>query len=356
MFRLKKLFSLLIVTLMILPLASCAGIGDGALIGDIELDGERIVCAVEAYTGDNELLDSFKMDGAPANELFAYMTEYEYDEQVIDSIMSDPYVVVSFERYDLKGVKLSDLDPENGRKYQYRVTGNDNTAQRSAESEYYDRLGNANGLYQKIVELFNVRSQSNGYFCSIYSSEPYSAYVKAKADSGYRLYKLLTDAEYITGLDRTANEKAYYIIGFNGASDKSYYVYEDDFVEEFDSTVEDGDLYKPLGHVKGIYATAERYFIEALKTTNNKDREVGAYLNRLTVRTKTGIMTVNDFSDIGCVYLEKDNPSMKNGEYCWRVYFQRVSSLYELEQKAKILEAREDVTYVMPIGFMTIDD
>ena len=47
---------------------------------------------------------------------------------------------------------------------------------------------------------------------------------------------------------------------------------------------------------------------------------------------------------------------MKNGEYCWRVYFQRVSSLYELEQKAKILEAREDVTYVMPIGFMTIDD
>ena len=27
-----------------------------------------------------------------------------------------------------------------------------------------------------------------------------------------------------------------------------------------------------------------------------------------------------------------------------------------IKQKAKILEAREDVTYVTPIGFMTIDD
>ncbi len=334
---------LIFLLILSLVLPSCAGIGDGALIGDIELEGERIVCTVEAYTGDNELLDSFKMDGAPANELFAYITEYEYDEQVIDSIMSDPYVVVSFERYNLKGDKLSDVDAKTGRKYQYRVTENDNAAQFAAEREYYESIGNASGLYQKIVELFNVRSKSNGYFCSVYSSEPYSAYVKAKADSGYSFYKLLTEAEYVTGLDRTANEKAFYVVGFNGATDKTYYIYDDDFVEELVWTAQGDDLYRGLGKLDGIYAKAQELFIESMEKVTNRERKAGVKLNCLAVTTKPGEYSRDDFADILCVYLKR-----VEGDH-YLAFFNAVNE-YELNQTLESLKAKNFVTDASTVG------
>jgi uncharacterized lipoprotein YehR (DUF1307 family) len=252
MHDLKKPFSLLIVTLMILSLASCEGIGDGALIGDVYLNGERIVCTVEAYTFDHELRDSFRMDGAPANELFAYMTGYEYDNRVLEgNFMMAQYVTVTFERYNLKGERLSDVDPESGLKYQYRVFVDDETMQKLSDGEGYQTLGYPDGMYERIVGYFAVRSSSNGYFCSISPEEFPQAHINTPAQAGYRMYKSLTEGEYVTDTDRVYKEQEHYIVSFDGASRIIYYIYEDDSVMEF--YVSPDINFKPLGTLNGIY-------------------------------------------------------------------------------------------------------
>lgn len=337
----KKYCSLLLAMLMIFSLTSCEGIGDGALIGD--LDGERIVCTVEAYSGDNDLYDSFKMDGTPANELFAYFTETEFEYHPLEGdLMMKPYIVVSFERYSLTGEKLSDVDGESGLRYEYRVFTDNKLMQKLADSQGYQTIAYPDGLYQRLVELFAVRSASNGYFCSIMTDNAW-VFIPTAPVKGYELHKLLTDSEYITDLDRTDNEKAYVLVSFIGASDKSYYIYEDDYVEVFDSQ-STTSLYQPMGVASGLYAKAKSVFESSLYTLREKDVDAsGMWLTRIGVRTKSDKdYTVSDFAPVGCIYVIEEE------ENYYSLFFHDMNEYY-YDQAVEALERREDIVEVVRI-------
>lgn len=337
----RRIKAFICAAILLLTLPSCAGIGDGALIGDIYLNGERIVCTVEAYTFDHELRDSFRMDGAPANELFAYMTGYEYDNRVLEGdYMMAQYLTVTFERYNLKGERLSDLDPESGLKYQYRVFVDDETMQKLSDGEGYQTLGYPDGMYERIVGYFAVRSSSNGYFCSISPEEFPQAHINTPAQAGYRMYKSLTEGEYVTDTDRVYKEQEHYIVSFDGASRIIYYIYEDDSVMEY--YVSPDINFKPLGTLKGIYKQAEELFILSLENQSNLDTEAGMKLNCIQVNTKPGEYSADDFAEVGCIYLDKRD------ENSYIVYFPRKIK-YEFDQCLELLKAREDLIEVLPI-------
>ena len=340
MFRLKKVFYILLAALMILPLVSCEGIGDGALIGD--LDGERVVATVEAYSSDNVLYDSFKMDGTPANELFAYFTETEFAYEPLEGdLMMKPYIAVSFERYSLTGDKLSDVDGESGLRYEYRVFSDNQLMQKFSDQQGYEILAYPDGLYQRLVEHFAVRSASNGYFCSIATDNAW-VFIPTAPVKGYELHKLLTDSEYITDLDRTDNEKAYVLVSFIGASDKSYYIYEDDYVEVFDSQ-SPTSLYQPMGVASGLYAKAKSVFESSLYTLREKDVEAGVWLTRIGVRTKSDKdYSPSDFAGIGCIYVIEEE------ENYYSLFFHDMNEYY-YDQAVETLKAREDIVEVVRI-------
>lgn len=339
-----KRFYLLIVLILSFVLPSCAGIGDGALIGDVHLNGERIVCTVEAYTFDHELRDSFRMDGTPAIELFTYLTSgFEYHELEGDMMMA-PYVTVTFERYNLKGEQLSDVDPESGLKYQYRVFSDDETMQKLSDREGYKTLGYPDGMYEKIVGYFAVRSSSNGYFCAISPGESPHANINVPAQAGYKMYKTLTEGEYGNFSDIILRERDCYIVSFGGASNKEYYISEDNSVYEYDLSVDDNnaDPLKPLGTLNGIYKQAEELFLLSLENQSNLDTEAGMILNCIQVKTKPGEYSAEDFAEVGCIYLDKKD------ENSYIVYFPRKSQ-YEFDQCIELLKARDDLVEVCPI-------
>ena len=340
----RRIKAFICAAVLLLTLPSCAGIGDGALIGD--LDGERIVCTVEAYTFDHELRDSFRMDGAPANELFAYMTGYEYDNRALEGdYMMAQYVTVTFERYNLKGEKLSDVDPKSGLKYQYRVFVDDETMQKLSDGKGYQTLGYPDGMYERIVGYFAVRSSSNGYFCSISPVKSPHANINVPAQAGYKMYKSLTEGEYgnnYPGLNLV--KPGCYIISFGGASNKCYYIFENDFVCEYELSIDsnNADPMKPLGRLNGIYKQAEELFLLSLKNQSNLDTEAGMKLNCIQVNTKPGEYSADDFAEVGCIYLDKRD------ENSYIVYFPRKIK-YEFDQCLELLKAREDLIEVLPI-------
>lgn len=337
----RRIKAFICAAVLLLTLPSCAGIGDGALIGDIYLNGERIVCTVEAYTFDHELRDSFRMDGAPANKLFAYMTGYEYDNRVlVGNSMMAQYVTVTFERFNLKGERLSDVDPESGLKYQYRVFVDDETMQKLSDGVGFQTLGYPDGMYERIVGYFAVRSSSNGYFCSISPEEFPQAHINTPAQAGYRMYKSLTEGEYVTDTDRVYKEQEHYIVSFDGASRIIYYIYEDDSVMEF--YVSPDINFKPLGTLNGIYKQAEELFLLSLENQSNLDTEAGMKLNCIQVKTKPGEYSADDFAEVGCIYLDKRD------ENSYIVYFPRKIK-YEFDQCLELLKAREDLIEVLPI-------
>ena len=336
-----RIIAFICASVLLIALPSCSGIGDGALIGDINLNGVRIVCTVEAYTFDHELRDSFRMDGAPANELFAYMTGYEYDYHELDgNYLMAPYLTVTFERYNLKGEKLSDVDPESGLKYQYRVFTDNETMQKLSDREGYKTLGYPDGMYERIVGYFAVRSSSNGYFCSISPEKFPQAHINTPAQAGYRMYKSLTEGEYVTDTDRVHKEQEHYIVSFDGASRIIYYIYEDDSVMEY--YVSPDINFKPLGTLDGIYKQAEELFLLSLENQSNLDTEAGMKLNCIQVKTKPGEYSADDFAEVGCLYLNKRD------ENSYIVYFPRKIK-YEFDQCLELLKAREDLIEVLPI-------
>lgn len=338
MFVMKKYYAVLLAVLTVFSLASCEGIGDGALIGD--LDGERIVCTLEAYSSDHYLFDSFKMDGTPANELFAYFTETEFEyEEIASNMMPKPYIAISFERYSLTGEKLSDVDVESGLRYEYRVFSDNQLMQKFSDQQGYEILAYPDGLYQRLVELFAVRSASNGYFCSIATDYAW-AFKPAASGQGFELYKLLTESEYITDHDRTDVEKSFVIVSFIGASDKTYYIYEDDYVECWDN------MYlscEPLGMVSGLYAKAKSVFESSLYTLREMDVEAGVWLTRIGVRTKSDKdYTASDFAGVGCIYVIEEE------ENYFSLFFYSMNEYY-YEQTVETLKAREDIVEVVRI-------
>ena len=90
MFRLKKVFYILLAALMILPLASCEGIGDEAFMGT----SLKIECRITACdTRGSDVLDEITLTGSEAEVLLEYFTHSEYYETVESSMFARSFNV-----------------------------------------------------------------------------------------------------------------------------------------------------------------------------------------------------------------------------------------------------------------------
>ncbi len=350
-----KLTAILLMLSLITALSvSCAGIGDGALFDDIKTDGGTgIECRITAHdVNKNDVLDDISLTGREAEELLAYFTEAEYYETV-ESIMSPRSFSVSFYRYGENGESIPIYDSEDALN-EFFVQDTDTVYQDTAY------LGNLEGAYEKLFGYIIEKGSTGGYFCNITLDDRDGVYTRAQAsgETVREMYELLETGEYITGLDRTDNEKAYVCLAFWGAEDATYYIYSDDYVEIFDSQ-STTDLYKPIGMLEGIYQKALDMYLGTLRGVKEDEKAAGYKLNSLIILgSGAQVPTVSDFLDIDCIFVKELYASeTATGDIAYNLilYFESCS-IEELEEKVTILEAREDIGDAAKISVKNYDN
>lgn len=339
MLKRKGFFIVLLVMLLIFTLTSCIGIGDGALFDDIktsETRGKRAVCTLELY-GSNEHIkyDEAVFEGAEAEALLEYLLSAKepYVEGVDDGYMGYNYMVASFEKYDKDGNKLPNYDMESGATSVFYIRDNDKVDQGNMTLGFGRApLGYLEGAYEKLFGYIEKYGASKGYFCNISTEKCSACDVRASGDSVYECFTMLSEGNYQTGMDRTANEKTYVILSFWGAEDATYYVYSDDYVEEYTNA----SLFKQLGHLDGIYDNAIALFKQTLNHVTAEEYDAGVKLNCLSVLINNSVSRgyyVSDFEDVGCIYIDV----LATDYYSYLVYFEACTR-EELDEKIVILE------------------
>lgn len=350
-----RIIAYIIAVLMILPLTSCIGIGDGALIDDIktsEADGKRVVCTLELY-GSNEHIkyDEAVFEGAEAEALLEYLLSAKepYIEGVDDDYMGYNYMVASFEKYDKDGNKLPNYDMESGATSVFYIRDNDKVDQGNMTLGFGRApLGYLEGAYEKLFGYIEKYGASKGYFCNISTENAPHATIRASGDSVYECFAMLSEGNYLTGMDRTDEVQTYIILSFWGAEDKIYYVYSDDYVYQYGINLDTDSLYQPLGFLDGIYDYCLGLYEDALDNLTDEERAAGVKLNCLQVKMKPNISRIfylSDFEDIGGIYLKYQNSS--DGYYTL-VYFESCTP-EELKEKISVIEKLEVVDEVSEV-------
>lgn len=332
MFRLKKVFYILLAALMILPLVSCEGIGDGAFMGT----SSKIECRITACdTRGSDVLDEVTLTGSEAEVLLEYFTRSEYYETV-ESIMFPRSFTVSFYIYDENGECVPMYDSD-GVLNEFFVQDTDRVYSNSLN------LGNLPGAYEKLFGYIIEKGSTGGYFCYIRNSQTWHINTRISGEPVRNMYQMLTDGTYQTDNDRTAEEKEYIVLSFWGAAKGEFYIYSDDYVEEFDSQ-STTSLYQPKGTLTGIYQKALDVYYETLETLT--EDEVGYKLNSLSLLGNgKQVPTLEDFADIGCISVEEIYTSeSSSGEIAYHLilYFESCT-IEQLDEKISVLKNRDGI-------------
>lgn len=327
-----------------MTLASCAGIGDGALFNDIktsEGDGERVVCTLELY-GSNEHIkyDEAVFEGAEAEALLEYLASAKkpYIEGIEDDFMGYNYVIASFKQYDKDGNELPIYDAETGAMNMFYVRDNDNIDRGNMLLGIGKmRLGYIDGAYEKLFGYIEKYGLLKGLFCNISTENAPHAMTRVSGDGVYECLTMLSEGNYQTGTDRTGEVQTYIMLSFWGAESDTYYVYSDDYVQEYNTNTTSSSLFKPLGFLDGIYDKCLELYEDALDTLTDEERAAGVKLNCLQVKMKPNISRtfyLSDFADIGGIYLRHLNSS---DGYSTLVYFESCTP-EELKEKISAIE------------------
>ncbi len=353
----KRYLPIILLLIASLMLPSCVGVGDGALFDDIktsEESGERVVCTLELY-GSNEHIkyDEAVFEGAQAEEVLGYLLSAKepYIEGVDDDFMGYNYMVVSFEQYDKDGNKIPNFDVETGAMNVFYVRDNDNVDQGNMLLSFgRSRLGYLEGAYDRLFGLITEKGSSKGLFCNISTENAPHAMTRASGNSVYECFTMLSEGNYQTGMDRTTEVQTYIMLSLWGTEDATYYVYSDDYVEEFNSyPYTNATLFKPLGFLDGIYDRCLELYEYALNNNvTDEERAAGMKLNCLQVKMKMNISRtfyLSDFEDIGGIYLK--HLDLSDGRYTL-VYFESCTP-EELKEKISVIEKLEIVDDVSEI-------
>ena len=328
--KLKKCFTVIMLMLLI-PLASCASVGN-EITGEVD---KVIQCRITASDANvKDVLDTVVFSGYEAEYLLEYFTYAEYYE-IVDSVGYPRSFTVSFYILGENGEYVPMYDRE-GILNEYFVQDTDTVYSNSLN------LGNLPGVYEKLLGYIIDKGSSGGYFCKISTDYAPSSFVRVAANEGREMYKLLTESGYVTDIDRTDNEKVCIIISYSGASFKTFYVYEDDFVYEYDYDAT-GEIFTPIGMADGLYGKAKNLLESSLYTSRDKDVEAGVRLTQIDVRTKPGnYYSVHDFFDVGCIYLIKED----NEEDYYSLFFNDINKYY-YDVIIETLKARDDIAEVI---------
>jgi hypothetical protein len=340
-----KFLCVILACVLILPLfSSCAGIGDGALFDnittgepkEITLEPEDgIVCKLVAYYAEGkEIMDEAAVEGVEAENIYAYLNDSsEYTNAVDEVAMSHPYIHVTFE--GIEELKI-DLDSNNavGGIEEYYVYSSDNVDITNVNLDS-GRTGHLEGSYEKLFKYIEKHGAAMGHFCKISTSDAPQAFTKASSEKVLDMYLMLSQNELPSGsvILRTDEEKAYVLLSFWGAADADYYVYSDDYVEEYNTAAyTNATLIKELGFIDGAYEKAIELLEYSMNTVTEEEKAAGVKLNCLRVKMIPGISRtffLSEFESIGAFYMEERVDS--TGHYAI-VYFASCTP-EELEDK-----------------------
>ncbi len=358
----KKYIASIALLLLAAMLSSCAGIGDGAIFDNIktgesdgaifdnittsESDGAKTVCNLVLYNSDKqEILDEVLFEGAEADLLFEYLSSAtEPYVEGIEGLSAYNYFVVTFERYDKDGNELPSYDGESGEMNKFYVRDNDNVDRYNMRLSYGRLpLGYLEGAYDRLFGIITEKGSSKGVFGSISTEYAPMAFSRIPTNKAQETYTLLSEGNYVTGLDRTEEVHTYVLLNFTGAVDATYYVYSDDYVAEQSWSSQGDDVYRPLGHLVGyrIYDYCLDLYEESLKQITEAERNEGVRLNRIQVTIEPSISRVfyqSDFEDIGCIYLTRSS----NDPHRYTLYFDTCTRK-ELEEKIDTIVERSYV-------------
>lgn len=346
----KKYIASIALLLLAAMLSSCVGIGDGAIFDNIktgESDGAKTVCNLVLYNSDKqEILDEVLVEGAEADLLFEYLSSAtEPYVEGIEGLSAYNYFVATFERYDKDGNELPSYDGESGEMNKFYVRDNDNVDRHNMRLSYGRLpLGYLEGAYDRLFGIITEKGSSKGVFGIISTEYAPMAFSRIPTNKAQETYTLLSEGNYVTGLDRTEEVHTYVLLSFTGAVDATYYVYSDDYVEIFNSEPStSSSLYKPLGHLVGyrIYDYCLDLYEESLKQITETERNEGVRLNCIQVTIEPSISRVfyqSDFEDIGCIYLTRSS----NNPHSYTLYFDTCTRK-ELKEKIDTIVERSYV-------------
>ena len=259
MLDLKKLFSLMLLTLMILSLASCAGIGDGALIGNIKPSVESDSASIDkAKIAFYDQSGNFDAEAVIAKEDAQMYWELLHGEYVIESSigMDTPYVEISF---------YSSADAVDV----YIIYSDESVVQKS-ETGYVFK-GQIIGLYEKLMNYYplvhiTLEANDNSTFCEIKSyglrNEVNQKYEGADAAELWQIACYRGRADFSAEGDAKKGEGAYFVIDYYTYHNykSTLCIYENDVVVIVKHGVEISVLSAKVdGYREGIFAEIERY-------------------------------------------------------------------------------------------------
>jgi hypothetical protein len=279
-------------------------------------------------------MDEAVLHGAQAEEIYAYLNDSSNYTNAVDEVaMSHPYIHITFEGIEKSKI---DLDSNNavGGIEEFYVYSSDNVDITNVNLDS-GRTGHLEGSYKKLFKYIEKHGAAMGYFCNISTSDAPQAFTKASSEKVLDMYLMLSQNELPSGsvILRTDEEKAYVLLSFWGAADADYYVYSDDYVEEYNTAAyTNATLIKELGFIDGAYEKAIELLEYSMNTVTEEEKAAGVKLNCLRVDMQRGMsrsFMLSEFADIGGIYLKH----MTNDEaYYVLVYFESCT-LAELEEK-----------------------
>ena len=264
MFRLKKLFSILLVTLMILPFAACAGIGDGALIGSPipSDDGDYGASLTFFDAAGNEESSLFIKNKEEAKALYKDFSEGEYVSGVPRLAIEMPYTKVSFH-------KRSNIPEDSASLGKYRVYSDSCVFEETASGLV--EKGRLDGIYEKLMNYYplvhiTLEANDNSTFCEIKSyglrNEVNQKYEGANAAELWQIACNRGRADFSAEGDAKKGEGAYFVINYYTYHNykSTLCIYENDVVVIVKHGVEISVLSTKVdGYREGIFAEIERY-------------------------------------------------------------------------------------------------
>lgn len=160
-----RIFAFIIAALVILSLASCAGIGDGALIDNVQTSGEMLgviedqnadeLTILTVYDTDGNGLYRVKLGDEHVQELTELIKAGEYDSYRDDASLGNKYILVDFP-------SEINLDSNIASQNDFKIYADDFVAEMNLASSWMPGLlplGKQEGIYERVIEIMNEASK-----------------------------------------------------------------------------------------------------------------------------------------------------------------------------------------------------
>lgn len=250
--------------ILVTNLVSCAGIGDGALIGSpIPSDDGSYVASLTFFDASgNEESSFFIKNKEEAKALYRDFTEGEYVSGVPRLAIDMAYVEVSFN-------KRTNIPEDSASLGKYRVYSDSCVLEETASGLV--EKGRIDGIYEKLMNYYplvhiTLEANDNSTFCEIKSyglrNEMNQKYEGADAAELWQIACYRGRADFSSEGDAKKGEGAYFVINYYSTDrvDSTICIYENDVVVIVKRGVNISvQSTKVDGYREGIFAEIERY-------------------------------------------------------------------------------------------------